>query len=116
MEEKEFLYVGHYVDTNGNYILKIGTTNNLERRKREHTRNYHKAEEHTLPPKKSFQYDWWLPLSKYNSIRYEDRNRQKWIDEDIGEFIRNDRFNCGEQCPEEVVVVIRKEYTIRLRG
>ena len=104
------------IDTNGNYILKIGTTNNLERRKREHTRNYHKAEEYTLPLNKSFIYDWWLPLSKYNSIRYEDCNRQKWIDENMGEFIRNDRFNCGKQCPEEVVIVIKKEYTIRLRG
>ena len=30
--EKEFLYVGHYIDTDGNYILKIGTTNDLRRR------------------------------------------------------------------------------------
>ena len=29
---KEFLYVGYYVDTEGNTILKIGTTNNLKRR------------------------------------------------------------------------------------
>ena len=38
--EKEFLYVGHYVDTEGKYILKIGTTNDLARRAQEHTRNY----------------------------------------------------------------------------
>ena len=40
--EKEFLYVGHYIDTDGNYILKIGTTNDLRRRATEHTRHYRK--------------------------------------------------------------------------
>jgi hypothetical protein len=28
---KEYLYVGHYIDDEGNYILKVGTTNDLER-------------------------------------------------------------------------------------
>lgn len=31
--EKEYLYVGHYIDAQGNYILKIGTTNDLARRR-----------------------------------------------------------------------------------
>lgn len=39
---KEFLYVGHYIDVLGNYILKVGTTNDLARRQKEHTRNYKK--------------------------------------------------------------------------
>ena len=34
--EKEYLYVGHYIDTKGNYILKVGTTNNLKNRQRQH--------------------------------------------------------------------------------
>ena len=37
---KENLYVGHYIDKNGFYILIIGTTNDLKRRAQEHTRNY----------------------------------------------------------------------------
>ena len=41
--EKEFLYVGHYIDINGDYILKIGTTNDLDRRRKEHTRNYKRS-------------------------------------------------------------------------
>ena len=32
---KEFLYVGHYTDTDGFYIVKIGTTNDLDRRRKE---------------------------------------------------------------------------------
>ena len=31
--EKEFLYVGCYLDENDDFILKVGTTNNLERRR-----------------------------------------------------------------------------------
>lgn len=111
--EKEFLYVGHYIDENDNYILKIGTTNDLKRRRTEHNRNYHRAKNHTLPKNGSFEYDFTLPLSKYNTLRYEDRNRQRWQSENIGEFVRNDRFVCGEK-PAEVSIIIRKEYVIKL--
>lgn len=111
---KEFLYVGHYTDTQGRYILKIGTTNDLKRRQTEHTRNYHKAKEYTLPSNAQFVYDWHLPLSKYNTLRYEDKNRKKWQDEAVGEFVRNDRF-CCEVKPTEVVVKIRREYVIKLK-
>lgn len=111
---KEFLYVGHYYDMSDNYILKIGTTNNLERRAKEHTRNYKKSDNYTMPPESSFIYDWWLPLSKYNTLRYEDSNRSRWIEENVGQFRRNDRFVC-EQKPSSVIVKIRKEYTVILK-
>jgi hypothetical protein len=112
-QEKEFLYVGHYIDTQGRYILKIGTTNDLKRRAIEHSRNYHNAKEYTLPPNAIFVYDWSLPLSKYNTIRYEDKNRTRWKEENIGEFVRNDRFYCKSK-PDKVRVVIRKTYEIPL--
>lgn len=111
--EKEFLYVGHYYDTNGNYILKIGTTNDLQRRAQEHTRNYRRAKAYTMPKDARFIYDWYLPLSKYNTLRYEDRNRNKWQDMAVGAFVRNDRFCCGLK-PVEVEVTIRKTYKIKL--
>ena len=114
IKNKEFLYLGHYVDKDGNYILKLGTTNDLERRRKEHTRNYRKAKCFTMPPADEFTYDWKLPLSKYNTIRYEDRNRQKLIQENIGQFVRNDRFNCGRRPPVKVIIKIRKEYVISL--
>jgi hypothetical protein len=114
MTEKEFLYVGHYTDSDGNYILKIGTTNDLKRRAQEHTRNYRRAKMYNLPKNDSFTYDWYLPLSKYNTIRYEDRNRQKWQEMAIGDFVRNDRFNCGRRKPKSVQVTIRKTYVIDL--
>lgn len=111
--KKEFLYVGHYIDQDGNYILKIGTTNDLQRRAAEHTRNYHKAKEHKMPAGDKFQYDWHIKLSKYNTLRFEDKNRQRWQDMAVGEFVRNDRFVCRER-PTKVTVTIRKTYEIRL--
>ena len=111
--EKEFLYVGFYIDTNGKYILKIGTTNDLDRRQKEHTRNYKKSPEHTMPPNGSFTYLWSHKLSKYNTLRYEDRNRAAWQEANVGEFVRNDRFVL-EEIPPTVEVKRRKSYIIAL--
>lgn len=102
-KEKEFLYVGYYTDTDNRKILKIGTTDNLQRRQKEHNRYY----------KTEFKYLWSLPLSKYNTIRFEDINREAWKQAEIGEYIRNDRFVLHE-APPKVTVKIRKEYTIDL--
>lgn len=112
-KNKEFLYVGHYIDTEGNYILKIGTTNNLARRRREHTRTYKESKNYQMPKEAQFEYDWHLPLSKYNTLRYEDKNRQAWQEMGFGEFVRNDRFCCQEK-PVMVEVSIRKTYQIYL--
>lgn len=111
--KKEYLYVGHYIDENGRYILKVGTTNDLKRRKREHERNYKKAPENRMPPDGEFVYDWYLPLSKYNTLRYEDKTRSAWQADNVGEYVRNDRFSCKHK-PKEVKVTIRKTYTISL--
>ena len=110
---KEFLYVGHYIDRDGNFILKVGTTNDLDRRRKEHNRNYKKSPNYTMPPGGEFVYDFSLPLSKYNTLRYEDKTRQRWQDEGIGEFVRNDRFYCKKK-PKTVKVTIRKTYEIPL--
>lgn len=112
-KNKEYLYVGHYIDINGRYILKVGTTNDLKRRKREHERTYKKAPENRMPPDGEFIYDWCLPLSKYNTLRYEDKTRSAWQADNVGEYVRNDRFSCKHK-PKEVKVTIRKTYTIPL--
>lgn len=111
--EKEFLYIGHYIDTQGRYILKIGTTNDLKRRKAEHTRNYCRAKKYTMPEGNEFEYDWALPLSKYNTLRYENNNKLKFQQEGIGKYVRNDRFCCDTK-PAKIIVKIRKEYEIIL--
>lgn len=93
--------------------MKIGTTNNLKRRQREHTLNYHRAKEFILPAGSKFEYDWHLPLSKYNTLRYEDKNRSLWQEKQIGEFVRNDRFCCADK-PKFVEITIRKTYIVQL--
>lgn len=103
------------MDVKGRFILKIGTTNDLERRAQEHTRNYRKAKHYTMPDDEAFHYDWSLPLSKYNTLRFEDVNRQLWQNMGIGHFIRNDRFLC-ETVPDMVTVTIRKTYFVNLGG
>lgn len=111
MTEKEYFYIGYYVDNDENFILKIGTTNDLKRRQTEHNRNYHRAKTHTLPSERKFQYLWYKPLSKYNTLRVEDRTRAELIAEGIAEFVRNDRF-IYEKPPEFVEIHIRKTYKI----
>ena len=110
---KEFLYIGYYTDIDGKIILKIGTTNDLKRRRYEHNVNYRKATSHTMPKENTFEYLWNLPLSKYNTLRYEDKNRQRWIDQAIGEFVEKDRFVVPKDLAE-VTIQIRKCYTIPL--
>jgi hypothetical protein len=110
---KEFLYVGHYFDILGRFVLKIGTTNDLKRRAKEHTRNYQKSPNYTMPKGSQFEYDWYLPLSKYNTLRYEDKNRKIWQEMGIGEFVRNDRFVCAIK-PAFVEIAIKKTYKIAL--
>jgi len=109
--EKEFLYVGHYIDTQGNYVLKVGTTNNLERRRKEHNRSYLNSPNH--PRETEFEYDWHKSLSKWNTLRYEQKTKEKWKEETEGEYIRNDRFIFAEK-PSKVEITIRKTYEIIL--
>jgi hypothetical protein len=113
LKEKEYLYVGYYYDSDNNFILKVGTTNDLERRRKEHTRNYRRAKKHTMPKEQMFEYLWSKPLSKYNTLRYEDQTRENWKNLGIGTFIRNDRFVCDNP-PTEVEITIRKKYKIRV--
>lgn len=113
MTNKEFLYVGHYFDTFGRYILKIGTTDNPERRRKEHTRNYKRATSYTMREGDEFQYDKLIPLSWLNTLRYEERNRERWKAEGVGQFVRNDRFLC-ETKPKSVQITIKKTYIVEL--
>ena len=113
MTEKEYLYVGLYIDTNGNRILKIGTTNDLDRRRYEHNTKYRRAKTHTMPKDESFHYIWTHKLSKYNTLRYEDNNRALWQKMGIGKFVRNDRFIIAEEVTE-IEVKIRNTYKIAL--
>ena len=114
MRGSNYVYVGHYTDIDGNYILKVGTTNNIRRRTCEHTAAYKEKKKYKMPKDGQFVMDWYRPVSYKNSIKTEDRTRQAWKNEGIGQFIPKDRFNCGATPPRQVKVKIRKEWTIDL--
>ena len=114
MRGSNYVYVGHYTDIDGNYILKVGTTNNIKRRTCEHTAAYKEKKKYQMPKDGQFVMDWYRPVSYKNSIKTEDRTRQAWKNEGIGKFIPKDRFNCGATPPRQVKVKIRKEWTVDL--
>ena len=114
MKGSNYVYVGHYTDIDGNYILKVGTTNNIRRRTCEHTAAYKEKKKYQMPKDGQFVMDWYRPVSYKNSIKTEDRTRQAWKNEGIGKFIPKDRFNCGATPPRQVKVKIRKEWIVDL--
>ena len=111
--KKEYLYVGYYIDLLGRFILKVGTTKDLERRRKEHNKSYRKTPNCKMADDSEFTYLWTIPLSKYTTFRIEDKTKERWIEEGIGTYIRNDRFICEEK-PEKVTVTIKKTYEIYL--
>ena len=112
-KEKEFLYVGHYIDVDGNYILKIGTTSNLKRRKSEHEYYYKRTKNYPMPENGKFIYDWKLKLAHDNTLKFEELNKQEWTKIGVGQYIKKDRYLCSEKL-ESVIIKIKREYKIEL--
>lgn len=100
--EKEFLYFGYIGDLSAR-TFKIGTTNDLDRRRAEHCRAY------KLP----FTYLWHVRLSKWNTLRHEQRTKDAWKKEPTWEYIRNDRFIIPKTT-SSISITIRKTYLIEL--
>lgn len=110
---KEFLYFGGYIDTDGNAIFKIGTTNDLNRRKEEHDRAYAKTPNH--PRKTEFVYLTYIQLSKLNTLRYEEKFKEQMRLANVGEYVENDRFVMSDyELKQPLLFTIRNEYTINL--
>ena len=112
--KKEFLYVGYYIDTDDNFMLKVGTTKDLAQRKRQHDNTYRNTKRYTMADDSEFTYLWFIPLSKYNTLRFEDKTKEEWKEKEIGQYIRNDRFLC-EVIPEMVEITIKKTYKITIK-
>lgn len=112
-ENKEFLYFGGYIDTQGQVIFKIGTTNDLNRRKGEHDKAYLKTPNH--PRQTEFEYIAYIELSKANTLRYEDKFKEQMRLAGIGEYVENDRFvMSAEELKTPLIFTIRNEYVINL--
>lgn len=111
-KNKEFLYLGHYQDDNGNYILKIGTTKNLNKRLKEHNIYYKSAKYHPMKENSNFVYDWYIQLSHDNTLKYESEFK-KLMQQAGAKYLRNDRF-IFQRKPKKVFITIKKTYEITL--
>lgn len=112
-ENKEFLYFGGYIDTEGTAIFKIGTTNDLNRRKAEHDKAYSKTPNH--PRQTEFIYLAYIQLSHLNTLRYEEKFKEQMRLANVGEYVENDRFvMSAEELQTPLIFTIRNDYVINL--
>ena len=103
MKNKEYIYFIRIGEPAAR-LFKIGTTNNIDRRMKEHKRAY----------KKDIEILGIIALtSKYTTLRVEQRMIEKWKTFDGWTYKRNDRFIIPEDV-QEVVITVRKDYKIRL--
>jgi predicted GIY-YIG superfamily endonuclease len=85
-------------------LYKIGTTNNIPRRIREHRRTYRQPIEILWVSK---------PYSKYTTLRVEEQTISAWKKLDGFQYIRNDRFIISPTI-HQVKIKVRKEWTVDL--
>lgn len=83
-------------------LFKIGTTNNVERRMREHRKKYGKPIEVLWISK---------PYSKFTTLRVEEETKRRWRELDKFQYIRNDRFVIPENV-NQVTIKVRKEWVV----
>ena len=101
--KKDFIYFIQ-IGEESERLFKIGTTNDIERRMKEHERNY----------KKTVKVLWKSPpYSKYTTLRVEDKTIAQWKEEGIFHYIRNDRFIIPENITE-IKIKVRKEYVVSI--
>ena len=83
-------------------IIKIGTTNNMEKRMYEHLGYY----------ETDIIVCWISPhYSKYTTLRVEDKNKEVFKNHDGWIWIKNDRFIIPDDT-QEIIIKVRKEYHI----
>lgn len=112
--DKEYFYVGiAHTQTKGYRIIKIGTTNNLSLRKKQHRAHAYSPAEYGLD---DFEYVTTIQLSQANTKRLEDsvRKQLRAMMQEDEVFMRNDRFviTHNEEIIIRVQVTPRKTYTI----
>ena len=93
-----FIRIGDEADN----LYKIGTTNDVMRRMRQHERYY----------KKPVEVIWVSPAySKYTTLRVEEQTINQWKGLEGFQYIRNDRFIIDPSI-KQVTIKVRKEWTI----
>lgn len=98
-------------DKDGNRVIKIGTTNDMLRRMKEHEQYYADKDTKT---KANIYILWYKEVkSKYTTLRVEDENKEIWKKNLNYKYIRNDRFIVPKWV-DKINVKIRKNYEVDL--
>ena len=71
---KEYFYIGTYETAEGVKVIKLGTTNNLIRREREHKKGIPLLK---TSPGDNFRIIWHIKLSQANTLRAENEMREE---------------------------------------
>lgn len=89
------------IGESGNRLFKIGTTNNMDRRMKEHKR-YYKQDVTVLGV---------IPVtSEYTTLRVEKQTKELWREiHPDWEYLRNDRFIIPKDV-KEIEIKVRKIY------
>lgn len=100
---KEFIYfiqIGEPAER----LFKIGTTNNISRRMKEHEKYY----------QKNVNVLGVIPLtSKYTTLRVEKKMIDLWKTFSGWQYLRNDRFIIPEDV-KEIIITVRKNYVFSI--
>lgn len=85
-------------------IFKIGTTNDLLRRMKEHLRYF----------KKNIYILWVSPsYTKYTTLRIEDKMKKLWRENTDFKYIPKDRFLIPSEY-NNITIIVKKEYLIEI--
>ena len=96
-----YLYFIRIGDARDN-LYKIGTTNNIKRRMRQHETYYKKPVEVLWVSR---------PYSKYTVLRVEEQTIEKWKQLNGFQYIRNDRFIINPKI-RQITIKVRKEWVV----
>lgn len=88
----------------GKKLVKIGTTNDILRRMKEHSKYYNT----------DIVIEWISPAySKWTTLRVEDRMKKFWIEKPFWQWVRNDRFLIPDTV-SKITITVRKDYSFEI--
>lgn len=88
----------------GKKLVKIGTTNDILRRMKEHSKYYNT----------DVVIEWISPAySKWTTLRVEDRMKKFWIEKPFWQWVRNDRFLIPDTV-SKITITVRKDYSFEI--
>lgn len=105
-KEGEYIYFISFPKekTEERKLVKIGTTNNIMRRMKEHSKNYNT----------DIIIEWISSAySKWTTLRVEDKMKRFWIEKPFWQWVRNDRFLIPNSI-SKITITVKKDYSFEI--